>query len=175
MSIETTYQTLIKFDDTLLELGEPIIDNKLERFEAKYSIQLTNEFNFMLKKHNGFSLGGTEVFGIGEEFKAKSLDILYNNQHSNFQNFIPKNIIPFSPDGAGNHYCLDLTRSTSETCPIIFYQHDYEYKDINDIETCNTSFAEWIDEVMISWTLKDHDYDGSSKTSILYRLKQLFK
>ncbi len=175
MSIETTYQTLIKFDDTLLTLEEPIIDNRLEAFETKNSIKLTNEFKFMLKRHNGFSLSGTEVYGIGKEYGAKSLDILYDNEHSNFPDFITKDIIPFSPDGAGNHYCLDLTKSTIETCPIIFYQHDFEYKDINDIETCNNSFAEWIDDVMISWTLEDYNYNGSSKASLLYKLKQLFK
>jgi cell wall assembly regulator SMI1 len=158
-----------------LTLGEPIHDNRLNLFEDKYGIKLTTEFKFMLQRHNGFSLSGTEVNGLGNELRAQSLDRLYEQVQSNYQKFMPKEIIPFSADGAGNYYCLDLTRSVNEICPIIFYQHDYEYNDINDIETCNSNFAEWIDEVMITWTLEQYDYNGASKTGILYKLKKLFK
>jgi hypothetical protein len=34
---------------------------------------------------------------------------------------------------------------------------------MNEVETCNQSFTEWIDEVMIEWTLEEYNYDGTEK------------
>jgi hypothetical protein len=67
---------------------------------------------------------------------------------------MPNFFFPFSPDGQGNHYCLDLSKIQDNICPVVFWQWDFEYDDIEDVEVCNTNFADWIDEVMVKWTLK---------------------
>ena len=50
-------------------------------------------------------------------------------------------------------------------CPIVFWQWDYLYEDIKEVETCNSSFLDWIQEVVIDWTLEDYNYDGSEKNN----------
>jgi hypothetical protein len=76
---------------------------------------------------------------------------------------MPKYFLPFSPDGYGNHYCLDFSRIKNEICPIVFWQHDFKYENLTEVETCNNSFVDWVNEVLIEWTLEEYNYDGTEK------------
>jgi hypothetical protein len=88
------------------------------------------------------------------------LDNLYRIEHFEVGNPMPLEFFPFSPDGGGNHYCFDLSNHDDK---VYFWQHDYEYADKTEVECCNNSFYEWIQEVLIDWTLEDYNYDGSEK------------
>lgn len=161
---EAVASELLQFSKEVLELGNPITDDRLELFEQKIGYDLPLDFKYFLKRFNRFSLRGTEVMGIGDEFKESSLEKVYNFEHVEVGNKMPAQFLPFSNDGSGNHYCLDLSRiSELKTCPIIFWQWDFEYESIDDVETCNENFYEWIKEVMIEWTLEDYNYDGTEK------------
>lgn len=160
---ESLLEKLYKFSDEILELGSPILDDRLEVFERNINITLPFDFKFILKKHNGFSLVGTEVLGLSEELRVNSLDQVYKFEHYETQNSMPSEYIPFSADGRGNYYCLDSSRLQGEICPIIFWQHDIIYQSKTDVETCNNSFLEWVEEVIIDWTLEDYNYDGTEK------------
>ena len=157
------YKELLKFSSSMLTLEKTITDNRIENFEDNIESKLPEDFKYLITKHNGFSFNGTEVYGIGKEFKGRSLDKLYEFEHYDVDNPMPKYFLPFSPDGSGNHYCLDLSRIEYEICPVVFWQHDCKYENISQVETCNLSFAEWIREVMIDWTLEEYNYDGTEK------------
>ncbi|WP_300690971.1 SMI1/KNR4 family protein [Chryseobacterium sp.] len=116
-----------------------------------------------MKKHNGITLAGTEIYGLSENLKGNSLDEIYNFEHREVENPMPIFFFPFSPDGQGNHYCLDLSKLNENICPIVFWQWDFEYENIEEVEVCNTNFAEWIGEVMIDWNLQNYNYDGTEK------------
>lgn len=161
---ELTLKELTKFSETLLELREPINDDRLIQFERELGFELPVDFMYFLTRFNGFSLRGTEVFGLGEHYKEASLDRIYEFEHFNVSYKMPKHFLPFSNDGQGNHYCLDLSRINSEKiCPVIFWQWDFDYESLDDVETCNENFCDWVKEVMINWTLEDYNYDGSEK------------
>ena len=149
-NIKNTLDHLTKFSEPELWLGKPILDNRLEEFEKTIGYKLPTDFKIILKKYNGFSLMSTEVNGIGSELRDSSLDRLYHIEHEEVENPMPKEFLPFSPDGQGNHYCLDLSRLENEICPVVFWQHDYEYPDLGEVETCNDSFTVWIENVMIT-------------------------
>ena len=150
---------LNKFSDNILFLGDPITDNRLIEFERKVGFELPIDFKYILSIHNGFSLSGTEVLGLDKRFRGSSLENIYDFEHLEVSNPMPKEFLPFSPDGAGNHYCLDLSRLVNYLCPVIFWQHNTLYSAKDDIETCNNNFIEWIREVMINWFLEENNYD----------------
>ncbi|KKO89205.1 hypothetical protein AAW12_24080 [Sphingobacterium sp. Ag1] len=156
-------EELYKFSDSILYLGEPILDSRLENLESQIGFKLPEDFKYILKKHNKFSLAGTEVYGLSENYGGSSLDFVYNFEHFEAEQEMPKPFFPFSPDGQGNHYCLDLSKIKDGLCPVVFWQWDIEYEDLADVEECNTNFLDWIGEVMIEWTLEVYDYDGSEK------------
>lgn len=152
-----------KFSSEMLILGRPILDFRLENLESGIGYLLPKDFKYILKKHNGIALSGTEIYGISKEFKSNSLDQIYKFEHFDVENKMPKNFFPFSPDGQGNHYCLDLSKIENGICPVIFWQWDFEYENIEDVEICNDNFIDWVSEVMIEWTLQIYNYDGTEK------------
>jgi cell wall assembly regulator SMI1 len=160
---KATLQQLYLFSEDILELGDPITDARLQDFEFKLGFALPQDFTYILSHHNYISLGGQEMYGLGSEFEASSLDQIYDFEHEAVDNPMPKELLPFAPDGYGNHYCLDLSSINEGISPVLFWQHDCNYKSKDEVEACNQSFAEWIDEVMINWTLADTNYDGTPK------------
>lgn len=74
LKIKEVYNHLLKFSDDLLTLESPVLDNRIEVFENSKGITLTDEFKYIIKKHNGLSLSGITILGIGDEFRASSLE-----------------------------------------------------------------------------------------------------
>jgi cell wall assembly regulator SMI1 len=160
---DETLKELQKFSDDLLDLGETITDSRLDEFEAKIGYKLPLDFRYILIKHNSFSLAGTQVYGLDKSFRGTSLDKVYQFEHEEVEDPMFKEFLPFSPDGRGNHYCFDLSKLENDICPVVFWQHDYHYSDKDDVETCNNSFIEWVNEVVIAWALEEMNYDGTEK------------
>ncbi|MFY1048499.1 SMI1/KNR4 family protein [Chryseobacterium sp. GP-SGM7] len=156
-------EELYKFSNEILFLGESILDSRIEDLEKEIGYKLPEDFKYIIKKHNRIILAGTQVYGLSQELKGSSLDMIYKFEHFEAENPMPKFFFPFSPDGQGNHYCLDLSKITDEICHVVFWQWDIEYEDIEDVEVCNDSFIDWIDEVMIDWNLEVYNHDGSEK------------
>lgn len=162
--LETIKLELLKFSNTVLEIGSSIQDNRIEKFENEINQKLPVDFKYFLTEFNGFSLMSTKVFGLGDHYQQEALDKIYYFEHSEIENKMPSFFIPFSNDGRGNHYCLDLSRMDENMiCPVIFWQWDFKYINMNNVETCNESFNEWVMEVMIEWTLEEYTYEGEEK------------
>jgi len=104
----------------------------------------------------------TEIVGLDKNLKWASLDILYHEEHKLYK-MMPKGFLPFSPDGYGNHYCLDLSRLENGVSPVVFWQHDIDYEDITQVEVSHENLIAWASEVLIEWTLEYYNYDGSEK------------
>jgi len=155
---------LYKFDDSMTSLGPQINDNRMEVFEENIGFKLPLDFKYIIKKHNGISLSGTEIYGLDDALRGSSLDEVYQYERSmEIYNPMPREFLPFSPDGRGNHYCLNLSKLLGDICPVVFWQHDLIYNNVEEVEECNGSLMSWIQEVMIDWTLEDYDYDGTEK------------
>lgn len=164
MECDLVLSKLQEFPAHLLHLGKPILDNRLEEFEKQLRFRLPVDFKYILTHHNFFSLFGTAVLGIDDQLGNNSLERVYHFEHEEVDNPMLKEYLPFSPDGGGSHYCLDLSRLENGVCPVVFWQHDVEYSDKREVETCNASFIAWMDEVMIGWTLEDMKVDDNSQT-----------
>lgn len=154
---------LYKFSRDVIVLGTTINDDRLEIFEKSIGYVLPNDFKYILKKHNGIFLFGVELLGYDSELLESSLEKIYQFEHYEVFNKMPPQFMPFSPDGRGNHYCLDLSKKIDGLNPIVFWQWDFNYESFDDVEICNDSFVEWMEEVMIEWNLQEFNYDGSEK------------
>ena len=154
---------LYLFSDEVLCLGDPIKDNRLKIFEHEIGFELPRDYKYIIKLHNGISLLGTAIIGIDESYKEASLEAVYKFEHSTAAHKMPKEFLPFSPDGRGNHYCLNLAKINNNTCPVVFWQWDYNYGSINEVEETNESLLSWMKEVMIVWKIETYNYDGKLK------------
>jgi cell wall assembly regulator SMI1 len=104
---------------------------------------------------------GVLMYGIRTE--NFDLEKCYLIEHDEVDNPMPKHLVPFSPDGTGNHYCFDLRTSTIESCKVVFWQHDFIYDNETEPEVVNSSFSDWVQEVVIDWTLEEYDYNGNKR------------
>jgi hypothetical protein len=154
---------LSKFSNDVIELGQSITDDRIEQFEGKYNLKIPKDFKKFQTRFNGANLMGTDIYGFNSE-KVSSIEQLYEREH--FKVAFPQYdyLIPFSPDGGGNFYCLDISRLAEDgICPIIFWVSNYVYTEIDKPEIVNNSFTEWVKQVFIGWVLEDYNYDGTEK------------
>ncbi|RFZ90881.1 SMI1/KNR4 family protein [Mucilaginibacter conchicola] len=156
-------EELSRFDASMTEIGPAIKDHRLREFEKQIGFELPLDLKYFLTVNNGVSLMGVEILGLDEVNQGQSLNEVYQFEHFEVDNKMPMHYLPISPDGMGNHYCLDLPKLENGLCPVVFWQHDYEYASLDEVETCNPNFMEWVQEVVIDWTLMDYNYDGSEK------------
>jgi hypothetical protein len=163
IKISDFFEELHKFSAHLYQLHGAVDKNKIIAFEQRHKVVLPADYKFFLSKTNGIDFMGVTVYGIFDDTTFKSIGGSYVFEHYEAGNPMPLNLIPFSPDGAGNHYCFDSNNCTNEVCKIIFWQHDLSYDSDNPPEIVNESFAEWMKEVVIDWTLEDYDYNGNRK------------
>jgi len=157
---------LKKFDSKVLDLNEPLTNLELiYKFEITNKVILPNDYKEFIKEINGFSLMGIEVYGVLPEDNPNSLFSIYDYEHNYIKVTQYDYLVPFSPDGGGNFYCFDTRSLNNETdiCPIVFWVSNYEYTESDQPEIVNADFLEFIQEVVIEWTLEDYDYNGNEK------------
>jgi len=163
MSINEVIEELLLFSDKIITLKGPANQESIIAFETEHNTKLPEDYIELVRKINGLSLMGTIVYGVGEETWEFSLNKNFKYEHEEVANPMYDYLIPFSPDGGGNHYCFDTSSIDNNSCNVIFWQHDYTYTVDDSPEVTNPSFTEWIKEVVIDWVLEEYNYDGSQK------------
>ena len=156
MNIIDAIKEVEKFSSIILTIGEPLEGTVIANFEVKYNLNLPKDYKILLEKHNGINLYGIEIYGIIQNQNAglTSLEETYLFEHYEVENVMPFYLIPFSPDGGGNHYCFDTRFNNDTSCPVVFWQHDYLYSD----EKTNTTQGYTIKR---TWTLVNRSNIGS--------------
>jgi cell wall assembly regulator SMI1 len=162
-NIDEIILELQKFTDKIVTFKDPASLSEIVAFEKSIEIKLPEDYKRFLQFSNGFDLRGKQVYGINP-LDAENLESIYLREHYEVEIPQYKHLVPFSPDGAGNFYCFD-TSKTTETglCEVIFWTSNYEYTDDDEPEVPNDSFIDWMQEVVIDWTLEDYDYDGTAR------------
>src|SRR5450755_371632 len=117
-------EEILKFSPKVLKLNEAINEDAIVEFEGVYGVTLPNDYKYLLRRTNGLDLMGNTVYGIHDESVAMSLGGAFKFEHYEVGNEMPRNLIPFSPDGRGNHYCFDCAKCDDESCKIIYWRHD---------------------------------------------------
>jgi hypothetical protein len=168
MNILNAIKELQKFSTDILSLDKPVHEDAIYAFEEKYNLKLPSDYKMLVRVHNGISLMGTDIYGIAKSDNSYSLEDCYVFEHYKVENKMPLHLIPFSPDGGGNHYCFDTRFCNNPLSCIVFWQHDYSYSNDDQPEIVNEGLGNWIKEVMIDWTLEDYNYDGIEKNNPRY-------
>lgn len=158
---------LQKFTSRVLKWNEPVDPVLIERFESKFNVRLPEDYKYLLSITNGFSLMGDGVLGLIDKEKNYDLFMCYQIEH--FEVIVPQYsyLIPFSPDGGGNFYCLDTHVQTNggNSNRIVFWYSNYEYSESDPPEITHQSLADYIKNCIIAFTLKYYDYNGDERIS----------
>jgi cell wall assembly regulator SMI1 len=157
---------LLKFSDDVLQVFPPVEEGDVQQFEIEHSLELPLDYKTLLQITDGFSLMGTEVYGISGQGKM-SLAQVYRIEHHEVAVAQYAHLIPFNNDGRGNFYCFDTSAITQDnsSCAIIFWVSNYQYSANDQPEKTHDNFTNWVKECVIEWTLEDYDYSGNSLNS----------
>lgn len=149
-----------RFSDSMKAKTDPASESDIAAFEKEMSVILPKEYKQLLSYSNGIMLMGDEILGIGVSCLSQSLETTYQIEHYMVDNPMMEYLIPFSPDGYGNHYCFDLRDGT-----IVFWQHDLP-ANMNVSNHVYHNLFDMIDEVFFRWTLEYYDYSGNQIKTI---------
>lgn len=135
-------------DNPMVSLGDPASEREIKETEAHIGQYLPDEYKEFVRKHNGLDCLCEYILRVGNHIQpaAYSMNNIFDFEHFDVCNPMPHHIIPFSPDGYGNHYCFDMQNNGK----IIFWQHDIDYSD-RVPEVVYESMLEMIREVFIDW------------------------
>ncbi len=165
VNVKNLIRELRKFSDDIISINKPIDESLIQEFEVRHKVELPLDYKDLLKSINGFSLMGSEVYGIGDTEHTQNLDKVYQFEH--FEVKIPQffHLVPFSDDGGGGFYCFDCSKKSDDgnSCPIVFWVSNYIYTEGDIPEVTNESFIDFVDECIIGWTLDEYDYNGNEK------------
>lgn len=141
MSIENMTTTIDELLDK--EVGSGASLEAIRAAERELGVKFPADYEAYLQTYGWARLIFDELYGIGDSV-PEHLDLTTNTirERRDFRPYLPTHLIPVMPDGAGNHYCLDVSKSKSETCPVVFWDHDEGEKQTPRIVA--TSFSDWI-------------------------------
>jgi cell wall assembly regulator SMI1 len=141
MSIETMTMTIDAIQKK--EVGTGASDDEIRNAEDLLGIQLPDDYEAFLHTYGWARLMYDEFYGVGRAV-PKHLDLIANTmrERADFRPYMPTNLIPVMPDGAGNHYCLDVSRAELGKCPVVFWDHDQDEAQTPEIVA--PSFSVWI-------------------------------
>lgn len=144
--IEELAGELLKYSSDVLEWNDPADPSMIELFEQKFHVTLPDDYKCLLNITNGFSLMGDGILGVTDRKIKYGLFASYEFEHFESGNPLFDYLIPFSPDGFGNFYCLDTRIATNggASNQIVFWYHDCEYSEETPPEITYNSLADFI-------------------------------
>ena len=148
----------INYSDGLLDLNPPATQEEIEELNSTLGVDLPNDFIEVLKIHNGQKGESAWLFDsqeflsthrILEEFniwknllKTKLQDKVSTPDSGVKNDWWNRKWIPFTSDGCGDHYCLDLDPTATGTKgQVITLWYESEQREIVE-----KSFSQWFEE-----------------------------
>ena len=141
MTIETMTTTINGLLDK--EVGTGASLDAIQEVERVLGVQFPKDYETYLRTYGWARLSYDELYGLGDSVPAH-LNLVANTvrERTDFRPYLPKLLVPVMPDGAGNHYCLDLSNANSGKCPVVFWDHDEGEQQIP--RNVGPSFSDWI-------------------------------
>lgn len=125
------------------EVGSGATKDIVETASQLLEVDFPEDYKEFLCRYGWARLSYEEFYGLGDSV-PEHLNLVKNTIHerTRFHPHLPKYLVPVLADGAGNHYCLDLSQATSVKCPVVFWDHDQD--DRQAPELVGNSFSEWV-------------------------------
>ncbi len=146
------------YSDGLLDLNPPATDAEIEELISVIGVDLPDDFIEVLKIHNGQKGEAAWLFDSQEFLSTHRIIEEFNTwkklQINELQEKVStpddgvkndwwnKNWIPFTSDGCGDHYCLDLSPSSTGTKGQVITL----WYELSEREIVAMSFSAWFKE-----------------------------
>ena len=104
----------------------PATSAEIQRAEKALGFVFPRTYKWFLETF-GFCFWPTMIYGLGDSLpEGFSIIHVTEQERHQVEPELPLPLIPFAPDGAGNHFCLDTAQMVKEECPVVFWDHEGE-------------------------------------------------
>jgi len=117
--------------------------------EGQLSLHFPPSYRIFLSEFGWGYFGSMElVAGLGVDIPkewdrgANILHVVNDERQGPLR--VPKEIIPFCQNGAGDWYALDFTHRESDEVPVVFISHEESVRGEFSASKCADSFADWV-------------------------------
>ena len=118
----------------------------LLNLERAIGLELPTSFKLFLKEF-GYVDWPVVIYGIGSGgMPGDKLLSVCMRERKEMLPAMPTHIIPFSPDGLGNHYCFDLSRMAAGEAPVVFWDHQAGEHQVPN--QAAPSFVNWLEAAL---------------------------
>ncbi len=140
----------------------PACPGSVAKAEEELGVTFSQSYRLFL---NEFSGGGFpfDIYGIepqsppkGNDWYFQSVAGMTESEREDVEPAMPPFLIPFTPNGMGDHWCLDTSRLTGGECPVVFWNH--ELGEDQELRQTHATFLDWLEEAMSSEDIREY-YD----------------
>lgn len=148
----------LNYSDGLLDLNPPATNEEIEELKNTLDVDLPDDFISVLKIHNGQKGDSAWLFDSQEFLSTKRIIEEFNTWKNLLESELQGKIstpddgvkndwwnvnwIPFTSDGCGDHYCIDLSPTANGTKGQIITL----WYELAEREIVSKSFSSWFDE-----------------------------
>ena len=127
------------------EKGAGASDQEIVDVERAIGVQLPNSYKAFLATFGWARIDHDPLYGVGPDVpRPYALVRHVISERTDCEPAIPKHLVPFMNDGAGNHYCLETSYMRDGECPVVFWDHEHEDGSDQSPLQLSSSFDHWI-------------------------------
>jgi cell wall assembly regulator SMI1 len=124
------------------QTGQGATDSEIAAAERELGVTFPSVFRSYLAEFGFLEFGSAEFYGLGAGVPAH-LNLVRNTvaERTEFHPHIPSHLIPFMPNGGGDHYCVDLSARADDP-PVVFWNHELDTA--QQPEQLADTFSSWL-------------------------------
>ena len=123
-----------------IKCGIGVEESTIELAEHTMEVTFPDDLKQYLKAYGWITFGNIELFGLGENIPLH-LNLVQNYKEETTQGDLPKDLIPFHNNGAGDLTCVRSVKennSRSESKVVVYWHEDSAIEEQKEI------FLSWI-------------------------------
>jgi hypothetical protein len=127
-------------------LGTGVSMERIESCKQRLGLEIPKSYIWFLRSF-GFADWPEYIYGLSPGLPpGLNLESKTEDERQNGRPRMPHNLLPFSPDGWGNHYCLDTSQMSNDECPVVLWNHDLG--EDQEPELTHGTFLDWLEEAV---------------------------
>ena len=126
--------------------------------ERKMGVVFPRSYKDFLSAFGWARVSFDMLYGLGADVPAP-YDLVKNVfcERCDAHPHIPHHLVPIMNDGAGNHYCLDISRFHDAECPVVFWDHEHDDGPNQSPEEVSPSFDGWLTDLIVNASSPNQD------------------
>jgi len=124
-------------------LGGAASESEISAAESELRVRFPESYVVFLREF-GTASWPDYIYGLGPTAQGGT-DVIYmtTSERSNMYPPMSRYLVAVSPDGWGNHYCLDTAVMSDSECPVVMWDHEQLPDQVPELVA--QTFLDWLE------------------------------